>query len=298
MIRGLAAPLMTGPPASCTWSGRRTRWPPAGRCHRHPHLVCVGGRPGGVHGTSATGTPHRRHRSLPGGRDPGPTRPRPHWRVTVVDDGGTVEEMPAAATVLTSLADFDAAATDASAVIVATQGHYDEPALEAALRGPSPYVGLVASKKRAESVLGYIRDRGHPDEQVARVRTPVGLDLGHVEHREIAVAILAELVRLKSSGGLGGVSDSEAAPPACHRRRPRVRDDRRCTRSPVHHRARRRHGLLLLPRMQGGVRPGGAPRGVGLSPPVTRRRHGRRDEGHEHLMPCRRIWHGVRHVGR
>ncbi len=85
-------------------------------------------------------------------------------------------------------------------VVVATQGHHDETALERALGTPASYIGLVASEKRASAVLGWLRDRGLGDEALARVRAPAGLDLGHTEHEEMAVAILAELVAFKAAG--------------------------------------------------------------------------------------------------
>ena len=87
-------------------------------------------------------------------------------------------------------------------MVVATQGHYDEDALERALTTPAGYIGLVASAKRAEAVLGYLRDRGVADEQLMRVHAPAGLDLGHIASDEIAVAILAEIVRLRAAGEL------------------------------------------------------------------------------------------------
>ena len=86
-----------------------------------------------------------------------------------------------------------------TAVVVATQGHDDETALQAALRTPAGYVGLVASRKRSASTLGYLRDRGVSEADLSRVQAPAGLDLGATDHREIAVAILAELV----GGALG-----------------------------------------------------------------------------------------------
>ncbi len=91
--------------------------------------------------------------------------------------------------------------TEASMVVIATQGDYDEPALEAALATPARYVGLVASAKRAAWVVEWLRERGASDDALARLRSPAGLDLGSVEHTEIAVAILAELVALRASGG-------------------------------------------------------------------------------------------------
>ncbi|HEY7477130.1 MAG TPA: XdhC family protein [Actinomycetota bacterium] len=124
------------------------------------------------------------------------------WRSVIVDDGSDAEGDAGAPPVLGSL-DLDAAGVDArSFVVVATQGHYDEDALDRALRTPASYVGLVASRKRADAVLGYLRDRGFDDEQLGRVHAPAGIDLGHVRTEEIAVAILAEIVQLRAAGGL------------------------------------------------------------------------------------------------
>lgn len=104
-----------------------------------------------------------------------------------------------------------------SIVIVATQGHDDEDSLEKALAANPAFVGLVASHKRGESVLGYLADRGVPTERLDRVRVPVGMDLGHTSHSEIAVAVLAELVALKAKGDLTPGRDdfdvNESSPP-------------------------------------------------------------------------------------
>jgi xanthine dehydrogenase accessory factor len=96
-----------------------------------------------------------------------------------------------------------------SIVVVATQGHGDEEAVEHAVTAKPAFVGLVASRRRGETILGYLADRGVPRELLDRVRVPVGLDLGHTSHREIAVAILAELVQLRAAGALV----PQAAPP-------------------------------------------------------------------------------------
>jgi xanthine dehydrogenase accessory factor len=123
-----------------------------------------------------------------------------HWDTVVVDDGGSADSHPAAGRVVTGLDLAAAGAHAGSFVVVATQGHYDEDALESALESDHAYVALVASRKRAESVLGYLRDRGVPDDRLARVHAPAGLDLGAVSHEEIAVAILAEIVKEKAAG--------------------------------------------------------------------------------------------------
>ena len=108
--------------------------------------------------------------------------------------------------------DFTAAgAHEQSMVIVATQGHGDEEAVEEAVAARPAYLGLVGSRRRGAAVLGYLADRGLPADQLDRVHVPAGLDLGHTTHQEIAVAILAELVQLRASGALAGAA---AAAPA------------------------------------------------------------------------------------
>src|SRR5262249_26441878 len=73
------------------------------------------------------------------------------------------------------------------------------------------YLGLVASQRRGAAVLGYLKDRGVPKDQLDRVRAPAGLNLGRTSHREIAVAILAELVQLRAAGEiLGGTAGADA----------------------------------------------------------------------------------------
>ncbi|QWF22541.1 XdhC family protein [Nocardioides sp. LMS-CY] len=118
------------------------------------------------------------------------------WRAELVDGAG-----------------FTAADVDERAVVVvATQGHHDEDVIRHAASARPAYVGLVASHKRGEAVLGYLADRGVPPDLLERVHTPVGLDLGHTTHREIAVSILAELVRVRAAGGLAVEPDRRELP--------------------------------------------------------------------------------------
>lgn len=60
--------------------------------------------------------------------------------------------------------------------------------------------GAGRLEKRASAVKAWLRDRGVPEEAIARLRAPAGVDLGPTEHHEIAVAILAELVAEKAAG--------------------------------------------------------------------------------------------------
>jgi xanthine dehydrogenase accessory factor len=111
------------------------------------------------------------------------------------------------------------------AVVVATMGHGDEDALASALKAEVGYVGLVASARRAAVVLDALRQRGVPEEDLARVRSPAGRDLGPSTQEEIAVAILAELVDWRhglaadpaglAAGGATVAAPAEAVDPVC-----------------------------------------------------------------------------------
>jgi xanthine dehydrogenase accessory factor len=141
------------------------------------------------------------------------------WRATIVDEEGS-DEFPEKIPVVREL-DLAGLGVDGStAVVVATQGHYDEAALEVALATPAGYVGLIASRKRADAVREYLRERGIAGEALDRVRAPAGLDLGKVDPDEIGVAVLAELVALKAAGELGpsvmpAPAVDEARDPVC-----------------------------------------------------------------------------------
>src|SRR5579871_1667153 len=101
--------------------------------------------------------------------------------------------------------DFTTGSADArSMIVVATQGHDDEDVLSRAVAAHPAYLGLVGSRRRGATVLGYLADRGVLQQELDRVRVPAGLDLGKTTHEEIAVAILAELVQLRAAGALPG----------------------------------------------------------------------------------------------
>jgi xanthine dehydrogenase accessory factor len=80
-----------------------------------------------------------------------------------------------------------------TAVVVASQGHYDEEALESALTAGASYVGLVASRTRGATVKKWLSDRNAPG--VDRLRNPAGLDLGARTAPDVALSILAEIVQ-------------------------------------------------------------------------------------------------------
>jgi xanthine dehydrogenase accessory factor len=90
-------------------------------------------------------------------------------------------------------------------VVVATMGHYDEDALEAALAHPEVEVALVASTRRAAATREALSSRGLDERTLARIRTTAGKVRG-VNQMEIAVLTLAELVTARRKRGHTGAN--------------------------------------------------------------------------------------------
>lgn len=97
---------------------------------------------------------------------------------------------------------FDPAAiTPWTYVVIITQTHLtDEQVLRQVLDTPAAYVGMIGSRRKVRTILGHLRSDGVSDEQLARVRAPIGLDLGGRSPAEIALAILAEVVQVRYGG--------------------------------------------------------------------------------------------------
>ena len=84
-----------------------------------------------------------------------------------------------------------------ASVVVATHGNADEDALERVLGAGAGYVSLIASRKRAASVIENLRRRKVAEDRISRVKAPAGLDIGALTPEEIAVSILAEIVQFR-----------------------------------------------------------------------------------------------------
>jgi xanthine dehydrogenase accessory factor len=97
------------------------------------------------------------------------------------------------------LATLSVPPTDAWAV-VATMGHYDEDAVEAALAYPGLDVSLIASTRRAAAVRGALLARGLDEHTLGRLRTPAGKVRG-VTQEQIALLALAEVVTARQKRG-------------------------------------------------------------------------------------------------
>ena len=100
---------------------------------------------------------------------------------------------------------------DDAALVVASHGRGEEPALTAALRLGVPYVGLIASRIRGASVLAAL---DVPDDQRARVHSPAGLDIGGRTAPEIALSVLAQIVQERRAAERHGAAPAPVAAPA------------------------------------------------------------------------------------
>src|SRR5215813_7600100 len=119
------------------------------------------------------------------------------FKVCVADPDAEREQFPEADVVLTDLESLRGRIDSRSYVVVATMGNGDEEGLEAVVGTQPQYIGLVASKEKARSLFQNIRDKGTPDEDIARVKCPAGLDLGAESLPEIALSVMAEISQLR-----------------------------------------------------------------------------------------------------
>jgi xanthine dehydrogenase accessory factor len=100
---------------------------------------------------------------------------------------------------------LDALGLDArcAVVMLSHDPKLDDPALDRALRSRAFYIGALGSRKSHAARLARLAELGHGEEQLARIRGPVGLALGAATTAEIALSILAEIVAVRRGALLG-----------------------------------------------------------------------------------------------
>jgi len=89
--------------------------------------------------------------------------------------------------------------------VLTTRGvNIDVPGLPALLETPAAYIGVIGSKRRWATARKQMLDSGVPEEKLAFVHSPMGLELNAETPEEIAVSIMAEIIMLRN-GGDGGM---------------------------------------------------------------------------------------------
>ena len=86
---------------------------------------------------------------------------------------------------------------------------FDVPLLEVALRTPAGYIGAMGSRRTHEDRLRRLREAGLTGQELSRLRSPIGLDLGARTPEETAVSIAAELIQLRWGGTGQALTDTE-----------------------------------------------------------------------------------------
>jgi xanthine/CO dehydrogenase XdhC/CoxF family maturation factor len=98
---------------------------------------------------------------------------------------------------------------ESSCIVIVTRAHQnDEQCLRAVLHSKARYIGMIGSRRRVLAVMRKLEAEGYPPDQLAKVKAPIGLEIGAQSPAEVAVSILAEIILLRRGGT--GASMSEA----------------------------------------------------------------------------------------
>ena len=94
-------------------------------------------------------------------------------------------------------------------IVLVTRGHqHDVSSLLQVLDRPSAYIGMIGSRRRVRAVFQLLEEeKGISRERFERVHSPVGLDIGSETPAEIAVSIMAEIVKVRRGGTGLSLSD-------------------------------------------------------------------------------------------
>jgi xanthine dehydrogenase accessory factor len=141
------------------------------------------------------------------------------FRVTVIDDReehANRDNIPDANEVVVT--DFNSVFSNVPVdtntfIVIATRGHnYDLDALKEALKTDAGYIGLLGSKRKKALLFKILREEGFSQRDIDRVITPVGLSIGSVTPEEIAISIMAQIIKHRREHASQGFSN-----PPCSR---------------------------------------------------------------------------------
>jgi xanthine dehydrogenase accessory factor len=129
------------------------------------------------------------------------------FHVVVIDDRASFanrERFPTADEIIVRpfAAAIDALKLDRHSYLISvTRGHaFDEETLRAALRQPCRFIGMIGSRRRARATLARFEAEGIDPRLLDEVHAPIGLDIGAETPEEIAIAIMAEIIRERRTG--------------------------------------------------------------------------------------------------
>lgn len=87
-----------------------------------------------------------------------------------------------------------------SYLVIVTRGHlHDYTVLKQFLGSPARYIGMIGSRRKRDIIYRKLREEGFSEEDLSRVHAPIGLDIGAETPEEIAVSIVAEMIKVRRS---------------------------------------------------------------------------------------------------
>jgi xanthine dehydrogenase accessory factor len=114
--------------------------------------------------------------------------------------GATAEQFPDAREVIDGFKADERGRANPAFIVVATQGKHDEQGLETALAIGSRSIGFIASERKAAKLKDELKARGHDAQQLEAIVSPAGIEIGAQTPEEIALSVLAGLVRERRLG--------------------------------------------------------------------------------------------------
>lgn len=93
-------------------------------------------------------------------------------------------------------------------IIIVTHGHkYDQDCLETVIKSDAKYIGVIGSKNKVKTCFNNLLRKGYSEEELSKVYTPIGIDLGGETPEEIALSIMAEIQAIKYDKKVPHLSD-------------------------------------------------------------------------------------------
>ncbi|OPY79549.1 MAG: putative xanthine dehydrogenase subunit A [Syntrophorhabdus sp. PtaU1.Bin153] len=84
--------------------------------------------------------------------------------------------------------------------VIVTRGHaHDAAVLEEILKRKTRYAGMIGSRRKVKMVLQHLREKGADPEALGKVHSPIGLEIHSETPQEIAISIVAELIKVRGS---------------------------------------------------------------------------------------------------